>query len=275
MPKSKPYYVTTLDRNKYYMPKDDPSRKSKQRKRISDRLASTKKTTDSINEQHKYTSAIVIGRSNFAKLFNYANNIEELMNYKDRLNKSQEFIVNMYNTLRNKEDEIICKKDAYRRMKGKAVTARYAIHSTDNSKRIHFNTLHLASHLKAYLCAMIYPPIFENCTKNSSDIIFSKYPMLIELWCNMLEESIIFDGFIDCLHRITLTLLDRRYDAIDYYDNTYSVQYRKETSSSINYKNMLINLYVPDISFNCRIMEFASINSSNDREYSKSIKEIL
>ena len=38
--------------------------------------------------------------------------------------------------------------------------------------------------------------------------------MLIELWCNMLEEAIILDGFIDCLHKITLTLLDKTYDKI-------------------------------------------------------------
>lgn len=275
MSKSKPYYVATLDRNKYYMPKDDPSRKSKQKKRIADRLASTKKTTDSINGQHKYTSAIVIGRSNFAKLFNYANNIEELMNYKDRLNKSQEFIVNMYDTLRNDEDEILCKKDAYRRMKAKAVTAKYTIYSADNSKQIHLNTLHLASHLKAYLCSMIYPPIFENCTPNSSDIIFSKYPMLIELWCNMLEEAIILDGFIDCINKTALRMFNKRHDPIDFYDNKYNVKYKEETTSSVNYKNMLINLYVPNTSFNCRVMESASISRSTDTGFIKSTKDIL
>ena len=274
MPKNKPYYVATFDRNKSYMPKDDPSRKSKQKKRTEDRLASTKKTSDSIDGQPKYTSAIVIGRSNFAKLFNYANNIEKLMNYKDRLNKSQEFIVNMYDTLRNDEDEILCKKDAYRRMKVKAVTAKYAIYSADNSKQIHLNTLHLASHLKAYLCAMIYPPIFENCTPNSSDIIFSKYPMLIELWCNMLEEAIILDGFIDCLHNIAMKQLCKRYNPIHYNENQYDKNYLSYKSSA-NFKNLLINLYMPNIFFNCYVKEFASANNPNNNEYGKDIKNIL
>lgn len=307
MSKSKPYYVATLDRNKYYMPKDDPSRKSKQKRRIADRLASQKKSINSTEDKPSYESAIIFGRSNSANLLTHMYSINYLMNlkepfeklsgyklipplkgivkerfedyldefYKQVSAKSQQSIVDMYNILSNEEDEIIGKKEAYRRMKSKAVTAKYAIQSDDNSKQIHLNSFHLAKHLKAYLYAMIYPPIFENCSPNSSDIIFSKYPALLKLWCNMLEEAIILDGFIDCINKTTLRMLDKRYDAITFNDNNYTVKYKKTTTPSTNHKNILTNLYIPNISFNCRVREFASANNPNYNEHEKGIKNIL
>ncbi len=275
MPKRKPNRIDTSDRNIHYVPKDNPSSKVKQKKRIEDQISSTKKSIYSTNEEPIYQSVFFIGKSDYAKLFNYANKISKLIKLKGRGDKSQKFILDMYNILSNTTDEIICKKEAYRKMKAKAVTAKYTIQSDDNSRRIHLNTLHLAGHLKAYLCAMIYPPIFENCTSNSSDVIFSKYPMLIELWCNMLEEAIILDGFLDCIHRSILMMLDKRYDSIYCNNNKYDVKYNQPESSSMNSKNLLINLYKPNIMFTCRVKEFAIINNLKNIEHTKSIKSIL
>ncbi len=275
MAKSKIYPVDTSNRNNNYIPKENFGYKSKQRKRIYKQWSSYKQ---SIDETHTDSSieAKIIGKSTISKLFSDMNNPLKLMSKTNKIDKSQHFLLNMYSTLADNNDEILCKKDAYRRMKSKSSKEHYTIESISNAKQLHLNGISLANHIRAYLCSIIYPPIFEICNKSSFDIIFSEYPMLIECWCNMLEEAILLDGYIHCLHTNIIKLLDPRYDSVSCADNKYDFDYIGEPSNPYkNYKHLLINLYVPSILLTCRIREQSLITNAKENTSDRTIKNII
>lgn len=290
MSKSKKYSVDKSDINPLYAPKEDASkthndaiklRKKIQKDELKKLREANGETTNSnsrthtkkkesqaeikmysksastrqvlINEDEFYEEQkIVIGRSVSSKLFLYIDNLNMLIQITEgKTDTYQSHINSAYNTLSD-GNEILSKHEAFRRMKEKSSVCDYVIRNVDNAQISQPHKLRLAEHIRAYLYAIIYPPVFEVCTETSADIIYTQYPMVLDLWCNMLEDAIILDGICDALHISFLKLLNPTYDNIPYdkISSTYdAATFFSELPS--NDKYLIIQLYKPYIEFAC------------------------
>ncbi|MCH5186156.1 MAG: hypothetical protein J1F64_08540 [Oscillospiraceae bacterium] len=164
-------------------------------------------------------------------------------------------------------------------MKGISSNKDHVMKCIDNSKTVRPGGFTLAEHIRSYLYAMIYPPIFEICTHNSSDIIYSEYPMFLDLWCNMLEDAIILDGICDALHTSFFKLLNPRKYNLLRSDGTYSFDIfknikDKQNTDSQDYIDYLVLLYENYVKFTC-IVDKKRLEKNNSSERFRSINAMI
>ena len=218
MSKYKPYDVKENRLNLKFKDKD-PARANKTKNSRSIRInkemmaSSRKKQTSNGTVEEE---AVILSASYIAKLYTYIDDVKSLVYKPLHKQRCKKDIMQKYNLLKTPNHEIICKKHAFRRMKEEMSLQHYLIRCDSNSRTISINGCQLNAYLKAYLYSMVYPPIFEVCDKDYRDVIFSKYPSLLYMWCNMLEDAIVLDAFMLALHNCMKKLLDHGNNIIGY-----------------------------------------------------------
>lgn len=201
MSKAKPYAKVNSEKNrnnlnKLFIPKESQKMKYSQPKRIMDYMGSPIYSANGDIEDSK----IVITRSKISKSYTYSDNISELATDELYMRRNKESIRSMYNVLKRQDNEIICKPEAFRRMKELSFASGSILACSANSKMISINGMKLQPHIKAYLYSMVYPPVFEICAGNEFNTIYDNYLNSVNMWVTMLEDALIIDGAMEAIH---------------------------------------------------------------------------
>lgn len=283
MPKSKKY-KTTNTTNTNYKNQVRPVSGRKNKNIMLNKSATTgnliNNFSDSIDTP-KTKTHIVIGKSNYKTLLMYMDeSVESFMKSKDALDIAHQSIKEAYKLLVI-NDVPLSKHQAYRRMKETSSEYDYILKSISNSETPQPYGLRIENHISAYFYAMLYPPIFEVCTDTSTDLMYSKYSMFLELWHNMLVQAIIVDSFCYRLHESFLALLNNKNDTViydldlesdEYIFDTTNLKRKKDVN---NFKDYFLELYDPSINFACHVKEKAFNERKPQNKGEKSIKSMI